>query len=98
MSFEWRPHRGTLDDAMAEKRTFADFGEMVAFLNEDWGQYGVTVSDVTAKPYCFDERISWDTWIVTGAISNGEHPVLGFTNGNPNAASGMSLAERKADD
>lgn len=31
---------------------------------------------VNIKHYCFDDRINWNTWIVTDAVG-----VLGFTNG-----------------
>lgn len=83
MAFEWRPHRGGLAEAMAEKRTFDTFEDMAAFLRDDWGAFGASPTDIQAKWYANDERINWDTYIVTGTLPDGTHAVLGFTNGNP---------------
>lgn len=82
MSFEWRPHRGALA-AMAEKRTFETFDDMALFLRDDWATLGVTLQNVQSQFYGPDTRIGWDTYIITGDLSNGEHAVLGFTNGDP---------------
>lgn len=83
MSFEWRPHRGALADAMAEMRTFETFEDMASFLRDDWGAFGATPTNIAAKWYANDKRIGWDTYIVTGDLPDGTHAVLGFTNGNP---------------
>jgi len=86
MSFEWRPQRGALADAMAEKREFASFAEMVAFLQQDWSSFGAEVVNVKAEPYGHDARINWDTYLVTGELlhrDGSEKAVFGYTNGNP---------------
>lgn len=79
MSFIFRPHRGSLDEAMAEcvilesKQALIDH---IAAELEPW-PYTLTTDDLTLKPYGYDERICWDTHIVT--LKN--YGVLGFTNG-----------------
>lgn len=90
MSFEWRPHRGGLAEAMAEKRTFESFDDLLMHLRDDWSEWHATIHNVTAEPYAYDERINWDTYIVSGEIrytmkdkQRVEKTVFGFTNGNP---------------
>lgn len=90
MAFEFRPHRGHLADAMAEKRTFENWDDLLMFLRDDWSEWYATVSDVKAEPYGYDDRIEWDTYIITGAIHytvrgepKTERAVFGFINGNP---------------
>lgn len=39
--------------------------------------YGVPVNELTIKPYCYDERIDWDTHMVSVA----GYGVIGFTDG-----------------
>ncbi|AWN47122.1 hypothetical protein DK419_13040 [Methylobacterium terrae] len=76
----FRPQRGGLAEAMAEVRTIADRADLVAHLAATLGRCGVEVTDsmVKVEPYHgFDERIGWDTYIVT---VDGWGPA-GFTNG-----------------
>lgn len=90
MGFEWRPHRGGLQDALDAKRTFDTFDDMVNFLRNDWAYTGADVRNVKAEPYGFDARIDWDTYIVSGELhyraggeDRVERAVFGFTNGDP---------------
>jgi len=90
MAFEWRPHRGALADAMAEKRTFETWNDLLMFLRDDWSEWYAEPKNVSAEPYGFDDRINWDTWIVSGEIHYNvrgepkvERTVFGWTNGDP---------------
>lgn len=64
---KYRPHRRFLDEAMAEVQTFEDRAALVAHLNERMKHWGFTLTDTDVKiePYGFDDRINWDTHIVT---------------------------------
>lgn len=86
MAFEFRPHRGGLADAMAEKRTFETWDDLLMFLRDDWSEWYAEPRNVKAEFYCHDTRIDWDTWIVTGELHHPrgvERAVFGFTNGRP---------------
>jgi hypothetical protein len=64
---KYRPRRGTLADAMAEVIELPDRAALVAHLAAElrpWG-YVVEDADVRVEPYWFDNRIGWDTHIVT---------------------------------
>jgi hypothetical protein len=95
---KFRPQRGSLDAAMAEAREFADRAELVAHITErlwPWN-FDVTTEMVHVKKYGpdIDERIGWDTYVVT---VDG-YGVFGFTDGPvPDAAT--TVEERsKADE
>lgn len=92
MAFEWRPHRGGLDESMAEKRTFETWDDFIMFLRDDWSRWYAEPRNVKVKPYAYDDRINWDTWIVSGEIHykvggepEVERAVFGWTNGDPRA-------------
>lgn len=77
----YRPQRGNLDDAMQEMKDFQSLDELILYLQEDlfmwFGKQEINKDTLHIKPYCFDERINWDTYIVT---LDG-WGVVGFTNG-----------------
>ena len=75
----YRPHRGGLAEAMAEVRTVASREELISIIREELSHYSVEVKEENfhVKQYGYDERINWDTYIVT---LDG-FGVLGFTNG-----------------
>lgn len=79
----FRPHRRLLDDAMAEVVDLPDFAALVAHLSKIYdlclpdGVTAYSPDQVSVFKYGgFDERIGWDTYMVTidGAAR-------GFTNG-----------------
>lgn len=76
--FLFRPHRGSLCESMDEVIEIDSREELVKHLNEDF-PYGspVTLKSLDIQPYGFDDRIGWDTHIVTVNKS-----AVGFTNGN----------------
>ena len=75
----YRPHGGSLADAMAEVISVKSRAELVSFLKEKWWHFFVEVKDedLHIEPYTYDSRIGWDTYIVT---LDG-YGVQGYTNG-----------------
>lgn len=64
---KFRPHRAQLDESMAEVVVLPDHAALVAHLANDlkrWG-YQLNETDVRVEPYVYDDRIGWDTHIVT---------------------------------
>jgi hypothetical protein len=60
-------------------REVASLDDLILDLQKGLRFFGrdITKDQVTIKPYCYDNRIGWDTYIV---IVKG-HGVYGFTNG-----------------
>jgi hypothetical protein len=79
MSFQFRPHRRTLIEAMKEVKTFNSLAELIENQKPELAQWGVeiTAENVKVTPYCYDKRINWNTYIVTLE----DYGVLGFTDG-----------------
>ena len=77
----YRPQRGTLAEAMAEVKKFSSIKEMIEYLVQD-NKKAFSVSDVYISYYCYDDRIDWETFIVTVARYGKEkydHPqAIGF--------------------
>jgi hypothetical protein len=78
---KYRPHRELLEDSMREVAEIKDFDELVRHMRnevQDWypPEELPTPDNVKVEPYIFDDRIGWDTYIVT---VNGN--AWGFTNG-----------------
>jgi hypothetical protein len=63
----YRPQRRSLADAMAEVVELPDRAALIAHLAAElrpWG-YAIEDADVRIKPYCFDQRNGWNTYLVT---------------------------------
>ena len=65
----YRPHRGSLSDALSEAKEFSTWPELKEHVASDWNSFGfgqVTSSDVTIKDDPLeDTRIGWkDTRMV----------------------------------
>lgn len=75
----FRPHRGSLDAAMNEVREFNNFDEFLTWLTGYFSEWMVEVraDKLLIEPYGYDDRIDWDTYIVTLE----GYGVVGFTNG-----------------
>lgn len=69
-TFKFREHRGLLEDSM---KTVVDLPASTDALAR---HLGVEASRIEVKPYVYDDRINWDTHIVT---MDGQ--AVGFTNG-----------------
>lgn len=72
---KYRPQRGSLKESMESVVEFS--GSKVDLLKILRREFKDIISDdVTVKPYIYDDRIGWDTYIVL--IKNN---AIGFTNG-----------------
>jgi len=83
--FLFRPHRGLLTEAMEEVVELKDKSELVSHIIHSWRcfpkhGYDFNSDTIKVKKYCFDDRINWDTYIVTYEKDGYVH-VEGFTNG-----------------
>jgi len=59
--------RSLLTDSMETVADIIPTAEAVAdYLRAQWGGlgYGVEADKIRVEPYCFDERINWETYIV----------------------------------
>ena len=60
----YRPHRGSLSDALSEVKEFSTWQELKEYVASTWNSMGfgqVTSSDVTIKTdSIMDERICWE--------------------------------------
>lgn len=77
----YRPHRSMLHESMKEVVEVKDFADLVRHIRAKCpGFYRddecPTTDNTEVKPYCRDDRIAWDTYIVT---INGN--AWGYTNG-----------------
>jgi len=74
-----RDHKGTLEDAMQTVREIQTFGDLMKDINANLSPYvGLIAAErVSVNRYYFDDRIKWDTHIVTIA----GYGVYGFTDG-----------------
>jgi len=79
MAVLFRPHRGSLADAMAEVREINSFQDIIDETTESLSHYGLSPKKegFHIEYYSEDERIGWSTYIVF--LDN--YGVLGFTNG-----------------
>jgi hypothetical protein len=79
MPMLFRDHKGALADSMATVYYVRDRQHFIEIMRDrlsPW-QREVPDEDITIEPYGFDDRIAWDSHIVT--LSG--YGVLGFTNG-----------------
>lgn len=74
LKFRWQ--RGSLDDSMQTVVDFESFDDLVNILRSNGFLRDCQASDIAVKQYTYDERIGWDTHIVT---YNGS--AVGFTDG-----------------
>ncbi len=75
----YRPHRGGLAEAMDEVQVITDMESLREAVNRNspW-----LISLLKCKPYAYDERIGWVTYIWQGKIDGSDSlSVIGFTNG-----------------
>jgi hypothetical protein len=59
---KFREHRGGLDESMKDIYEFSSIAELKQHV-ENW--FKVPVLDICIKYYCYDERIAWDTYLVS---------------------------------
>jgi len=89
---KYRDHRGSLSDSMETVQEFDTFEDLKEYLEYKWRQMYYVVEQVKIEPYGFDERIDWDTHIVTVQLKDvhgqyeyeGKFIPVGWTDGNFN--------------
>ena len=64
MSILYRPQRSLLAEAMAESKEFSSVKEMLEYIVEEH-EKAFDISDIYISYYCYDERIEWETYILT---------------------------------
>ena len=80
-----RQHTGGLSESLATTQDIPATAQAVAdYFNKRWGApvgWGdaVAPADIEVKPYCRDDRIGWDTHIVTWKQRH--WGAVGFTDG-----------------
>lgn len=79
----FRFHKGRLEDSMKTVRQIDSFEFLIWLINHDWDFRPIAIK---VSPYVYDERIHWDTHIVSarfkGLENDGFMPV-GFLNRKP---------------
>jgi hypothetical protein len=78
---KYRPHRGQLSDSLAEIAEVEDFADLVRHMQATCpGFYPnderPTIENTEVVPYLYDDRIGWDTHMVTVKCN-----AWGFTDG-----------------
>jgi hypothetical protein len=79
----FRFHQGGLDQSMETIIEIRSFDHLLSHIRSHWD---VPISHLNIVPYCFDDRIGWDTHMVQAAL--GTDPIIlypiGFLNRHPN--------------
>lgn len=69
MKILYRPHKLLLSESMAELRKFDTVCEMLDWIvsneKEIYGRDMFSKTDINFTYYCYDERVDWETFIVT---------------------------------
>jgi hypothetical protein len=75
----FREHRGGLDESMATVVTLNGWDDLVAYVQKELLPFCMDVKpeQIHVKPLCYDQRIGWDTYIVTVD----DYGVFGMTDG-----------------
>ncbi len=77
---KFRFHRGGLEDSMATVVEIESTKKAITtHCNNTMGATFYIPQDIEVKPYGYDDRIGWDTHVVTNPMG-----VLGFTDGPVN--------------
>lgn len=80
----FREHRGSLADSMETVVEVDSLKDLENWLNKIKDIYNI--ENLKINWYTYDDRVDWDTYIVTGEFRYGindtkQRMVLGFTNG-----------------
>ncbi len=75
----FRFHSGTLDDSMATIIKIESHDHLITLIKDAWD---VNPTEITIKPYIYDDRIKWDTHLVLVHLGNISYPI-GYLNKNP---------------
>lgn len=77
---KYRDHKRTLNESMDTVQEFKNKNELIIYLKSSLSifKYTLNEEDLIIEKYCFDDRIEWNTYIV----SIKGFGVVGFTNGS----------------
>jgi hypothetical protein len=59
---KYRPHRGSIDKAMEEMKTFDDIADMLDYISEQHHRCFAPDDIVISESYGEDKRIGWNSW------------------------------------
>ena len=59
---KYRPHRGSLDEAMKEYQEFDTVDEMIQHIVHEWWGYIDAEDIVIGESHGSDDRICWKSW------------------------------------
>lgn len=59
MKIYYRPHRGSLSDAMKEKKEFSSMTDLILDIKKQFKEH------IEISYYCYDDRLPAETFIVT---------------------------------
>jgi hypothetical protein len=77
--FKFRPHRGSLEEAMQEVVELETAQDLIDHLESQYEHLDASAPTINVEPYGYDNRIDWDTHIVSIAGFG----VVGFTDRVP---------------
>lgn len=60
----FRPHRGSFEDSMAERKSFCDVKHVIDYIIECHQELKLLPNDISFHYYCYDERLKTDSYIV----------------------------------
>lgn len=69
----YRPIRSGLDEAMREVKEFDSLKDMFEYIINNSTCYSKNLLDYYVSYYCYDERIDWETYIVTTIFMDGKN-------------------------
>lgn len=74
---KYRPHRGSLDEAMKEYQEFDTIDEMIQYIVKDWFGYvsaeDISVGEIQGE----DDRIGWKAWryVLTSRVGDTHYDI-----------------------
>lgn len=79
----FRFHKGGLKESMETTIVIPSKASLDKYITKTMGIY---ITDIETEPYCYDDRIGWDTYLVTGAFNGNDRLrfTIGYLNRDPN--------------
>lgn len=73
---KYRPHKGSLADAMAEYREFDSIAKMLKHIESQLNGYVSTSDIVIGEAHGKDERVGWNSWRYVCTVRFGDERYL----------------------
>jgi hypothetical protein len=79
----YRDHKGSLAESLETQIEVTCKQDVIDHLNKFYAHFGQEVTDLFVEFYTYDQRIKWNTHIVSFTLTGDEKGlhVAGFTNG-----------------